>query len=63
MSKLKRILFYIFKPLNPVDVVNGISRDSFTLFERFIELKNGDIKQITLIFKHIVLYSLGNINS
>ncbi len=55
MSKLKRILFYIFKPLNPVDVVNGISRDSFTLFERFIEFKNGDIKQLTLIFKHIVL--------
>ena len=58
MEKFKRIIFYIFKPLNPIDVVDGISRDSFTIFERFIQLKNGDLKQVMLILKHVVLFGI-----
>ena len=58
MEKIKRIIFYIFKPLNPLDVVDGTSRDSFTLTERFLDLVNGNYRQIFLITKHIILLSL-----
>lgn len=58
MEKIKRIIFYIFKPLNPMDVVDGISRNSFTLTERFLDLVNGNYRQIFLITKHIILLSL-----
>ena len=58
MEKIKRIIFYIFKPLNPVDVVDGTSRDSFTLTDRFLDLINGNYKQVLLIIKHIILLFL-----
>lgn len=58
MEKIKKIIFYIFKPLNPVDVVNGKSVNSFTLLDRFVNIKNGNLKEILIIPKHIVLSSL-----
>jgi len=58
MNNIKRIIFSIFKPLNPVDVVNGRSVDSFTLWDRFVNIKDGNLKEILIIPKHIVLLSL-----
>lgn len=55
MSLFKKILFYIFKPLNPIDVHQNRSVYSFSLFERVLRLVEGDIKQIFLIPKHLVL--------
>ena len=55
MNTFKRIIFYIFKPLNPIDVNNNLSVYSFSVFQRFVRLINGDIKQIFLIIKHVLL--------
>ena len=51
----KRILFYIFKPLNPIDVEDNRSVYAFSIFTRFVRLINGDVRQIFLITKHALL--------
>ena len=53
MKFFKRIIFLIFKPLNPVDVENGHSVNKFSLYKRFELLLKGNISQFLLIFKHI----------
>ena len=58
MKFFKRILFYIFKPLNPIDVYKNRSVYSFTIYERLIELFSGDLKQLFLILKHLILFCL-----
>ncbi len=45
----------MFKPLNPIDVNENQSVYSFSLFMRFVRLINGDVKQIFLITKHVLL--------
>tara|TARA_B100000902_G_C27305823_1_gene915415 strand:+ start:373 stop:1440 length:1068 start_codon:yes stop_codon:yes gene_type:complete len=55
VNLFKRIIFYIFKPLNPIDVYQNRSVYSFSLFKRVLRLVEGDIKQIFLIPKHLVL--------
>ena len=58
MQNIKRILFIIFKPLNPIDVVGSTSINSFSLLDRFKRLINGDLKEILLIPKHLLLLLL-----
>jgi hypothetical protein len=53
MKFFKRIIFLIFKPLNPVDVENGHSVNKFSLYKRFELLLKGNKSQFLLIFKHI----------
>lgn len=55
MKYFKRIIFLIFKPLNPIDVLDGFSVSKFSVLKRFELLFKGNKAQFFLIFKHLLL--------